>query len=721
MLSLPKVRAVFVKEMRDSLRDRRTVFANFVIPLLMYPVMLLLMAEATQVAMSKREKDTYVVAVEPASELSFVAQLLQDDEAARAKKKAEQKTQPAEPEKDGVIAALEEQAPPKLIFQAVTNAGDALKNGQIQAVLRLGPDFAKKAAQASATPEVNIEYDQAEHRSQDAMAQLHGLFERYLDRLVYERLEAAGLGHAFLKPFELKQPVNVAPAQKVGGFMLGALLPIWFIMMIIAGALHPAIDLTAGEKERSTLETLISAPVRPLEVITGKFLTVAGLAVVNAILNMASFGLTLYAVGAGKLMNVQVPWQALPAALLLLLPLTLFFAALLMAVASLAASSKEAQVYCTPILLIPMLGMMVGTIPGIGLEGPLTAVPVINTVLLIKELFLGHEGLAKTCIFVFVSTCLYAAAAIALAVRVFAREEVLFQSQSSLRIFLQRRFFKPASTPKAGDALLILSLIFPFWFYFSAALTHATVSQGEGPTLTAVALNLVLPQTLAILLLPLAVAWYLKLDARQTFLWRTPSARHLAAALCLGASSWVLAIQWVAWQSRIWPMPAQASGLEAVLKDLPVWAALALFALTPAVCEEHLFRGFLLSGLRQDRGGGRFWAILVSGLLFGAFHYSLYRQPVTSLLGFALGYLAWESRSLWPGILFHLLHNGLAATAAPYLFSDIEKSTDGQMPDPPLAWMAGALALFVLGLWLARNAQPEQTQSMETPAVQSTG
>ena len=712
MLSLPKVRAVFVKEMRDALRDRRTVFANFVIPLLLYPVILLLVAEATQIAKSKREKDTYVIAVEPASELAFVTQLIQDDETAQAEKQAVPQTPTVAPEEGGFIAELEEEVPPRLAFQAHSHPEAALKNGQIQAVLRLSPDFARQAEQPGVKPEVLVEYDQAEHRSQDAMDQVHGLFERYQDRLIHERLEAHGLGQAFLKPFELKQPHNVAPAQKVGGSLLGGLLPIWFIMMIIAGALHPAIDLTAGEKERGTLETLISAPVRPLEVITGKFLTVAGLAVANAILNMVSFGLTLYVAGAGKLMNVQVPWTALPAALLLLMPLTLFFAALLLAVASLAASSKEAQVYCTPILLIPMLGMIVGTVPGIGLEGPLTAVPVINTVLLIKELFLGHAGLASTCVFVFVSTCLYAAAAIALAVRVFAREEVLFQSHTSLRIFLQRRFLKPTPAPKAGDALLILSLIFPIWFYFSAALSHATVGQNQGATPEALALNLVLPQVLAILLLPLAVAWYLKVDLSRTFLWRMASARQLAAALCMGLSSWILVLQFMAWQSRIWPLPQQVTGLEGVMEQLPLWAALALFALTPALCEEHLFRGFLLSGLRQDRASGKVWGILVSGLIFGAFHYSLYRQPVTSLLGFALGYLAWEARSLWPGMLYHLLYNGLVVAATPHFFPECNLATDGSIPAPPVAWVAGALALFTLGLWLARSVKSEQPKQM---------
>ncbi|MBI3831749.1 MAG: CPBP family intramembrane metalloprotease [Planctomycetes bacterium] len=703
MIDLKKIRAIFVKELRDSLRDRRTVFANFVIPLLLYPVMLLLVSEATQVAIANRQHDHYRVAVVPAESLAFLSQLeaIEEelDKSDQEKARAAGKTVPLD---DGFETKEETVSSPRLLFEVVPDAESALRNRKVQAVVRLPRGFTEAMADPRASKDakdlpVEFLYDQAEQRSRDARELLERVFARYQQKIVAERLKRRGLSVDMLLPFEIVASRNIAPAEKVGGSAIGAILPLWFIMMIIAGALHPAIDLTAGEKERSTLETLISAPVRPLEVIAGKFVAVATLALSNAVLNVLSFGITFHAVGISKLPDLHVPWAVLPAALLLLLPLTLFFSALLLAVASLAASAKEAQVYCLPIFLIPTLGLMVVIIPGIEPSGSLLVMPVINTALVIKELFLGHEGLAQAYAFTFVSTCLYAVAAVGIAARVFAREEILFSSQASLRIFLDRKFFKPALAPKAGDALLLLALIFPVWFYCQLYLPTAS---GD------VAVNFLVPFVIVFMLLPLAVTRYLKAGLASTFLWRMPSPRHLYAGILLGASSWLLAFQLTALQTHFWPMPSLSSPQLEAFKALPIWVLVGMLALAPGIFEEHLFRGFLLSSLRQDRMTGRSWGVFLSAAIFAAFHIPLFRQPVVFLIGLALGYLAWESRSIWPGVIFHFMNNALSLRYEDALLPNgIDKAT-GVMPSPPPLYVAAAAGVFALGLWLARAPKP---------------
>ena len=709
MSGFSKVRAICVKELRESLRDRRTVFANLIIPVLLYPVMMFVLSSAVEVARAKREGDRYRIAIEPPEEAAFFTYL-----ASREPGPAESPT-PGKPAPDRPVPGEDEPAPaPRLSFEAVPDAENALKNRRIQALVRLPYGFRESlesrapASDSPVVPEVEIRFDRAEHRSQDALLQLRALLNRYRDDLVKRRLQARNLDERFIQPFRIKEPVSVATAEKVGGSAFGTFLPLMFMLMIITGAVYPAIDLTAGEKERFTLETLIAAPVRPLEVIAGKFLAVAALSLTNAFLNILSFALTFYAVGMEKLPEFRVPWSALPATLLLLLPLTLFFAALLMAVASFAASFKEAQVYCIPVYLVPMLGLMVSTIPGIELSGPLLVAPVINTALLIKELLLGHEELGQAYFFVLVSTTFYAVAAIALAARVFAREEVLFSAQGSLKLLLNRRFFRPQPRPTPADALLLAALLFPVFFYVSTALGQAVLSSGADVLGRLLGLVL-LPQVLVFLLLPLAATWYLRLDLRETFLWRWPSPRALAAGVLLGGSSWVLAQQGMHWQSLAWPYvpPPEFKLLDEWLKQVPPLLGLALIALTPALCEEHFFRGFFLSGFRKSRG--KTAAILLAGVIFGLFHFSLYRLPLTGLLGIVLGYLAWESRSLLPGVLFHLLHNGL-----PLLLSLADElPPDGVLPVPEQVrilpapdpvWVLPALLAFVAGLWLARGS-----------------
>ncbi|MCZ7646508.1 MAG: CPBP family intramembrane metalloprotease [Planctomycetota bacterium] len=255
----------------------------------------------------------------------------------------------------------------------------------------------------------------------------------------------------------------------------------------------------------------------------------------------------------------------------------------------------------------------------------------------------------------------------------------------------------------------MLALVFPAWFYLSSGLNRELLREGEPPSTLYVALALALPLYAVILGFPLIAAWYLKLDFRRTFRWRAPSVRSTAAALCLGGATWILAAQFFAWQRLIWP---EAGGeelrkLSEMLQRFPDALALFVMALTPALCEEHFFRGFLLSGLRQ--AGGKWQAILAVGLIFGAFHIPMIRMPVTALLGILMAWLTWESRSLWPAALLHLLHNVCSVIFGERLMSDDLAAPQGSFLD--LKFLLPAVVFFVAGLWLARNSGREEPAS----------
>ncbi|MCY3024661.1 MAG: ABC transporter permease subunit [Planctomycetota bacterium] len=697
----PKVRAVYAKELRDCLRDRRTLFASVVVPLLLYPVMMLGMFEVVQIARTRLQHEVYEVAIPPGTSAFFekLSKLPED-----AGEKGE--TVPGKRETDQKLKA----PAPSLAFKEMEaqDAEKALEAGNVRAVVMVPPDIEQRVA-AQADVKVDMQFDRAEQRSRDAESRLEVLFGRYRNQVVRSHLEAQKLKREFLHPFTLVMR-NVAHPSKLGGSMLGLFLPFLFIMMIITGAIYPAIDMTAGEKERSTLETLVSMPVRPIEVIAGKFLAVATMALGNATLNVASFAATFFLLPAPQMAQFQFPWAALPLTLLLLLPLALFFAGMLLAVSSFASNQKEAQVYCLPVYLVPLLGMMVVMTPGIELEGPLVLVPVVNAALLIKELFLYH-GTTQQIVFVFVSTCFYAAGTVALAARVFAREEVLFSAQNSLRLFLSRRFFRPSAEPKAGDGLLVLALVFPLNFYLQLWLTKVLLDPVAGLTPAQFAMLVLLPEYLLFMALPLAVAWYLKLDWRKTFLWRMPRFGGLLGGLCLGCSSWLIAMQLVSWQSYVWKYtPGDMGVLEKAVAPLfqsapGITLLIFLMGITPGVCEEHLFRGFLQQGLRRS---GKWTTVLAVGLIFGAYHFPLFRQPITALMGVALAYAAWETRSIWPSVLFHACHNSLATVGPTMLgLRDAPPEAGQPLPGVALKYLLPAVALFAAGLWLVRQARAE--------------
>ncbi|HYF50067.1 MAG TPA: ABC transporter permease subunit/CPBP intramembrane protease [Planctomycetota bacterium] len=719
----PRVRAVFFKELRDALRDRRTIFASVVVPILLYPIMMLGLAEVAQQAKARIEKEIYEVAV-PEGTTSFMLDLLKlpDLEAEAAQKQPPKiEDKPGELKDPGEIQKLQQQvapvgpAPakePSLIFREMTaeDAAKALKAGTIRASVVLPPDIDQRIA-AQQKVDVQIRYDRAERRSQETLTRLQTLFKRYELAKLRERLSDKKLSTDFIKPLTLSSE-NVAEAVKVSGSIIGSFLPLLFIMMIITGAINPAIDMTAGEKERFTLETLIGMPIRPVELIAGKFLAVSALALGNAALNVASFGLTFSVVPMPQGGAFEFPWFALPATLLLLAPLTLFFAGLLLAVSSLAANVKEAQIYCLPVYLVPVLGLMVVMMPGIELEGPLLLAPVLNTALLIKELFLGR-GTAMQMTYVFCSTCMYAAGTVAFAARVFAREDVLFSSQGSFRVFLKRKFFIPSPVPRAGDSLLLLALMFPLFFYVQTGLTKLLVDFQQGIKPLELILMVVIPQWGLFLGIPILLTWYLKVNPKTTFQWRMPSARAIGGAIFLAVGAWPIVSQLISWQSYVWPI-AQDEFMHKALKDILTakWGTailLFLMAVTPAICEEHLFRGFLQQGLVKS---GKWTALIVVGVIFGAYHLPLFKQPIIMTMGVIIAYVAYESRSIWPGVLMHFIYNGLGVIGPNISGVDESKWKSGEpLPGVELQYLIPAIVIFIAGLLLVRRSAPAQADA----------
>jgi len=724
----PKTRAVFFKELRDCLRDRRTLLAMVVVPTLLYPIMILGMGELMKISNAKLRRETCEVAVPRGTQKLFERiNAISTEEEKRSVEERKAKTAELLKQIPGMagqaLKNVAEVPQPPMIFVEMDpeDAAAALIASKVRASIAIPADF-EELVQNQQAAHIGVKYDQAEHRSRDASARIKVIFENYQTFVIAERLKAKSLKTEFLQPFKFTTE-NVAQATKVGGSMLGAFLPILFIMMIIAGAISPAIDMTAGEKERSTLETLIGSPVRPIEIITGKFLAIATMSMGNAALNVASCAVTFSLMPTAGSTGFQFPWSALPLTLLLLIPLALFFSGLLLAVCSFAANQKEAQVYVLPIYLIPVLGILVVLMPGIELEGPLLFAPVINTALLIKDLFV-YKGTNQQFVYVFMSTLLYAAGTVALAARIFAREEILFNVQGSLRLFLSRRFFKPVALPSASDALLVSALLFPVYFYFQLWLSKVLVDMDKGVSTSQFAILIIVSQYLLFLALPIGVAWYLKCNLKKTFLWNAPPLSGLVGAAFMGLSSWLVVNQLVSWQSYFWEYsPGDMAILEKAIAPLfgsaPGIALLIfLMGITPGICEEHLFRGFIQQGMSRS---GKWTTLLTVGAVFAAYHADLFKQPILMAMGVTLAYTAWKTRSIWPGVLFHLMHNSISLLAeTPQLktllgIPEAHFVAGQPLPGAPTHLLIPGVLLFMTGLYLIKRSRISTDSSEATP------
>ena len=267
------------------------------------------------------------------------------------------------------------------------------------------------------------------------------------ERVVTERLAARGLGPEAVRPFEVRRE-NVAPPEKVGGNLFGGLVPYFIILLCFTGAIYPAMDITAGEKERGTMETLLCSPVARLDLVLGKFLLVltgslasmffvvasmAGSALVGGALFLGTSGAAAAgalppgaaAAGVGALPTIDP--LGLVGVFAMVLPVAVLFSAVALTVSLFAKSYKEAQSYLGPLIIVVLLPGMIAALPGTELTARTALIPLLNLSLVCKEMLSGSWPWGYIAL-IFGSSSLYAAGALALAVKMFNREDVLFRS-----------------------------------------------------------------------------------------------------------------------------------------------------------------------------------------------------------------------------------------------------------------------------------------------------
>lgn len=714
MSRFSRINTIWRKELIDTLRDRRTLVAMVLVPMILYPALMLGSLLAFEVQVSHLVQEEYNIAVADHEVQLWLRRLIDTDL---------QRQPPAETQPTGIPPELEppladseardrhgrgrhtatarasvRQTPPEYRILVVPDVLRAVVEGRVYAgVLLDGPP---PDPNPTSVRRVGLVYDETEIRSEIAAAGLMGILERANERIVRQRLATYQLTPEFLEPLALIEH-NVASAEKMAGSILGQFVPLILIIMTLTGAIYPAIDLTAGERERGTLETLMVAPVPTVDLIAGKFVVVTLIGLLSALLNLLSIGGTIYLGGLGDLFTqgsqLVFPLSALPWVLLLLVPLAVMFSAVLLAVCSFARSFKEAQNYVVPVMLAAMIPGVVGVLPGTRLEGPMIVMPVTNIVVLTRELFLGHFDL-HAILWVLLSTCLYAAAAIAIAARLFGQEAVLFADAGSVRTLFQRRFFTPRATPTAATALLLLAVVYTLNFFVQQTL-GGPERLGEVGFLAAVALTLVGLLGLG----PMLVAVYLRLNVPTSFHLAAPRPGAILTALCFGASTWMLAAAWLTYQQSWMPLdPWVAQQLAQKLgfwRELNPWLVLFFLALVPALVEEWFFRGFVLSGLRSSLN--RWAAVLIVSLSFGLHHYSAHRLIITTLLGVLLGLLVVRYGSIWPAVLTHMAHNAMSLLAVHPRGLEPLLGSLGLAIDRgafPIGWLAAALALMLIGL-----------------------
>ncbi|MEW5873724.1 MAG: ABC transporter permease subunit [Candidatus Zixiibacteriota bacterium] len=429
---------VYLKEMKDILRDRRTLVSMVLVPLLFYPIVTVGVGKVISSQIESARAGSQPILVLPAEgDPGLLGMLGADSSLTIANPDSVREWLLEQASKDSALNRdlIDEvfRKPPGMVsFEAKQPVYYALISGEkVRAVVEVPPALGDIPAEGDSVA-VALYVDDADLKSEFAGELIEGVALAQRDSLIAGRLRDAGLDTRVLSPFVVSSS-SVAPPAKQSGRFLAMFLPYMLLILTFSGGMYAALDITAGEKERNTLESLLVAPVSRWQIASGKFLAVmtAGLVtMVLAIISMVgSMSLGPQAFDESSAAGIQFSMTTEMAVwmLLLMLPMAIFTSALLVTVSISARSFKEAQSYVTPILLAFIIPAMVTFVPGIKLNFALAFVPVVNLCLAIRDVLLGEQQAALT-LLVLGITSLYAAFMVFVTARMFERESVMFRT-----------------------------------------------------------------------------------------------------------------------------------------------------------------------------------------------------------------------------------------------------------------------------------------------------
>lgn len=385
------VTTVYAKELLELVRDRRTVISMVVVPIVAMPLLFSVMNYFLSSTEKQADEQSTTIAIRGPLAMPELGTTLQS-------------------------AGFKLKTAPDL--------SAAVRNRDAAA----GIEVARSAA---AEIQVRIYNDATRPASEKAAEKLHGILDQVKDRQVKATLAAKGIPDRVLEPFAVDD-VDVAPQGTKGKEFLGGMLGYMVILLMFTGCMYPAVDMTAGEKERRTLEVLLASAAGRDEIVLGKVLAASTAAFITATLNIFSIAFSFQAGFLGKNLHelmegVQINPSAIALLLVAVLPTAVTAAAVMITISSFAKSFKEGQSYLSPLIMLVIFPAVIGMMPGMEASPRLALLPVFNVSQLIKSIFAG-DYTAAAFVVSFASNFVYAAVAFVIAVRIFQREDVLFRS-----------------------------------------------------------------------------------------------------------------------------------------------------------------------------------------------------------------------------------------------------------------------------------------------------
>jgi sodium transport system permease protein len=390
---------IFKKELIDTLRDRRTLVSMILIPLLLFP---LLIGISSRIIMSQvrdaQEKVLTVALITHGNAEEFRQMLL----------------------KESRIRIIE--------GMHLDEARVLIQKDSLNACVEFAEDFNKTVAALS--PGIVTLYYKTAEKNDIEKGRVTALLSKYEGVLRSARFNALHIDESVTKTVRV-QEVNLASDKEKLAEIIGGFLPYLFIIFCFMGCMYPAIDLAAGEKERGTLETLLTSPASRLEILVGKFGVVVLAGLLTAVIALIGLyiGVAQIREIPSALLKTVLGILELRSVLLLvslLVPLTMFFAAILISLSIFAKSFKEAQSIISPMMIVIIVPAFIGLMPGITLNTITAFVPILNVSLATKAI-IADTLTPILLVEVYLSLIILASVSLFLCAWIFEREETIFR------------------------------------------------------------------------------------------------------------------------------------------------------------------------------------------------------------------------------------------------------------------------------------------------------
>lgn len=390
MKSMPSALIVFLKEVSENLRDRRTVINTLLTGPLLAPAIFVLIISATisrELDKAERTLPVPVIGAEHAPNL--VAALRQQN--------IEIKDAPADPER----AVRDMDA--DLVLRIPAEFGDSWKKGE--------------------PAQVELIYDASRREAQTSVGRLRGALENYSQRTGAMRLLARGISPGVVRPYVVADR-DQSTAQTRSGTLF-AMLPYFFILGAFIGGMALAIDTTAGERERQSLEPLFVNPVSRSQLLIGKLLATSLFALTSVLLGIVAFSIVGRFLPTEKLgMSLEIGLRFGSTVLLVMLPLVVLIATLQTLAAAFAKSFREAQTYLSLLMFVPAVPTMMLSLFPVKTEAWMYAVPLMGQQIVITRLMRGDAISTTELALCFVCTAAAALVVYVLTVTIYRGERL---------------------------------------------------------------------------------------------------------------------------------------------------------------------------------------------------------------------------------------------------------------------------------------------------------